>query len=177
MRGRLIFKFLAELHRLDAAATASTDPDGPGPLVSGYDPDFNEPVRVDLNDDGLGEPIRREHRPVRLPCQVEPEVLEELRMLPAGQSPKLRLRLAFHFRDLERLGLVHAATGAPLIQPADRLGALFERQGELVQAFRNPPGLFVTGVRATGFGLGRARPRRNLLLVVFEDRQRAARRR
>lgn len=177
MRGRLIFRFLAELHRLDAAATAGTDPDGPGPLVSGYDPDFKEPVRVDLDDDGLGAPLRKEHLPIRLPCQVEPEVLEELRMLPAGQSPKMQLRLTFHFRDLERLGLVHTVTGAPLIQPGDRLGALYERQGVLVQAFRDPPGLFVTDARATGFGLGHARPRRNLLLVTFEDRQRATRRR
>ena len=72
MRGRLIFPFLAELHRLDTTGTATTDPDGAGPLTSGYDPDFKEPVGVDSNDDGIGESVRIEHPPVRLPCQVAP---------------------------------------------------------------------------------------------------------
>jgi len=62
MRGRLIFPFLAELHRLDTEAMA---PD--------YDPDFKEPVLIDADDDGVAEPFRREHPPVRVPCQVEPE--------------------------------------------------------------------------------------------------------
>ena len=176
MRGRLIFRFQAELYRLDAAAMAATNPDGPGPLTSGYDPDFKEPVLVDLDGDGVGERTRQEHRPVRVPCQVEPEVLEALRVLPAGQSPRVKVELTLHFRDLEHLGLVDATSGAPRIQPGDRLGAIYDRSGQLVQAFRNPPGLFVTQTRASGFGLNRARPRRNLLIVTFEDRQQAARR-
>jgi len=176
MRGRLIFKFLAELRRLNADAMAATDPDGPGPLTSGYDPDFKEPVLMDQDDDGAGERTRQEHRPVLVPCQVEPEVVDALRMLPAGQSPRAKLVLTFHFRNLERLGLVDASTGAPLIQAGDRLGALHDRRGELVQSFRNPPGLYVTETKASGFGLGKARPRRNLLLVTFGDRQQAARR-
>ena len=40
MRGRLIFPFVAELHRLDTAAMATVDPDGAGGLTGGYDPDF-----------------------------------------------------------------------------------------------------------------------------------------
>lgn len=177
MRGRLIYRFLAELHRLDAGAMATVDPDGPGPLTSGLDPDFLEPVRVDRDDDGIGEPGRHERPPVRVPCQVEPEVLEALRMLPGGQSPRGELRLVLHFRDLERLGLVDLATGVALLQPGDRLGALRDRQGALVQAYRDPPGMYVTDTKATGFGLGRARPRRNLLLVTFEARRLAAGRR
>ena len=54
MRGRLIFPFLAELYRLDTRATATTDPDGAGPLTGGYDPDFKEPVLVDRDGDGIG---------------------------------------------------------------------------------------------------------------------------
>ncbi|MDY0004822.1 MAG: hypothetical protein RBU30_26225 [Polyangia bacterium] len=177
MRGRLIYWFVAELHRLDAGAMAALDPDGAGPLASGLDPDFLEPVRVDRDDDGLGETGRMEHTPVQVPCQVEPEVLEALRMLPGGQSSRGELRLVLHFRDLERLGLVDSATGVALVQPGDRLGVLRDRQGGLVQAFRDPPGMYVTETRATGFGLGRARPRRNLLLVTFEARRQAAGRR
>lgn len=174
MRGRLIFPFLAELHRLNTAGTATTDPDDAGPLTSGYDPDFKEPVGVDSNDDGIGEPVRVEHPAVSVPCQVEPKTLEELRMFAAGNSPRSRVELVFHFRDLERLGLVGAPTGDALVHPGDRLGALYDRAGALVQAVRTPPGLYVTEARPIGFGLHRPRPSRNLLLVAFEDRQLAA---
>ena len=41
MRGRPIFVFLAELHRLDASATAAS---------VGYDPDFKEPVLLVMKE-------------------------------------------------------------------------------------------------------------------------------
>lgn len=174
MRGRLIFPFLAELFRLDTAGTANTDPDGAGPLTSSYDPDFKEPVGIDTNDDGIGERIRAEHPAVRIPCQVEPKTFEELRMFAAGNSPRSRVELVFHFRDLERLSLVDAPSGDALVRPGDRLGALHDKAGALVQSVRTPPGLYVTEARPIGFGLHRPRPHRNLLLVAFEDRQLAA---
>ena len=176
MRGRLIFAFLAELHRLDTHATATADPDGTGPLEGGYDPDFKEPVLVDQDDDGIGERIRQEHPAVRVPCQVDTKAFEELRMQASGNTPKSRIDLVFHFKDLERLGLVDAASGDALLRPGDRLGAIHDKAGELVQQVRTPPGLFVTEARPIGFGMNMARPRRNLLLVTFEDRQQGARR-
>lgn len=166
MRGRLIFPFLAEIHRLDTTGT--------GPLTSGYDPDFKEPVGVDSNDDGIGEPVRIEHLGVRVPCQVEPKTFEQLRMFAAGNSPRSRIELVFHFRDLKQLGLVDGPTGEALVRPGDRLGALYDKAGALVQAVRTPPGLYVSEARPIGFGLHRPRPSRNLLLVAFEDRQLAA---
>jgi len=174
MRGRLIFSFLAELFRLDTHAMATVDPDGAGPLETGYDPDFKELVVVDQDDDGIGERRRAEHEPVRVPCQVDTEVFEELRMFPSGNAPRSRIDLIFHFKDLERLGLVDAASGDALVRPGDRLAALYDKAGALVQSVRTPPGLYVTEARPTGFGLNMARPRRNLLLVAFEDRQPAA---
>jgi len=176
MRGRLIFPFLAELCRLDTAAMAAVDPDGPGPLEGGYDPDFKEPVLVDQDDDGIGERVRQEHPPVRVPCQVDTKAFEELRMLASGNAPRSRIDLVFHFKDLERLGLVDAASGDALIRPGDRLAAIRDLCGDLVQEVRTPPGLFVTESRPIGFGLNMARPRRNLLLVTFEDRRQGARR-
>ena len=171
MRGRLIFPFLAELRRLDTAAMAAGDPDGPGPLASGFDLDFKEPALVDRNGDGVAERERVELPPIRVPCQVEPKVFEDLRLLTSGDSPRSDLSLVFHFRDLERLGLVDAATGDALIRPNDRLAGLYDLGGLLVQAIRTPPGLFVTQAQPRGFGLGRGRPHRNLLLVTFEARQ------
>ncbi len=174
MRGGLIFPFLAELHRLDTAATAASDPDAAGPLNGGYDPDFKESVLVDHNDDGLGERVRLEHVPVRVPCQVEPEAFDALRVFASGNAPRSRIDLVLHFRDLERLGLIDESTGDALVRPGDRLGALFDVEGALVQAIRTPPGLHVIEARPLGFGLGRARPQRNLLLVSFGERQLAA---
>jgi hypothetical protein len=74
----------------------------------------------------------------------------------------------FHFRELERRGLVSASTGAALINVNDRLVALYDVRGRLVQAVRTPPGLYATRVEPQAFGLGNAR---NLLFVTFEDRE------
>ncbi|HHH27240.1 MAG TPA: hypothetical protein ENK57_02670 [Polyangiaceae bacterium] len=176
MRGRLIFPFLAELFRLDTQAMATVDPDGPGPLQGGYDADFKEPVLVDQNDDGVGERVGQEHAPARVPCQVDTKAFEELRMFASGNAPRSRIDLVFHFKDLERLGLVDPGTGDALLRPGDRLGAIYDKADALVQQVRTPPGLYVTESRPIGFGLNMARPHRNLLLVTFEDRQPAARR-
>ena len=174
MRGRLIFRFLADVHRLDTSAQALEDPDGAGPITGGYDPDFKEPVLVDLDDDGIGERIRKEHPAVRIPCQVEPDAFDALQEYASGNSPRSRLRLVFHFADLERMGLVDAASGDALVRVGDRLGAIHDLAGELVQAVRTPPGLYVTEAKPIGFGLFMPRPRRNLLLATFEDRETAA---
>lgn len=165
MRGRLIFPFLAELCRLDAEAMATQ--------VPGYDEDFKEPALLDADGDGAGELYRREHPPVRLPCQVEPQTVEALRMTSAGNTPQSSVDLVFHFSDLERLGLLDPRTAEVLVRPGDRLNGLFDTEGHLVWAVRTPPGLYVTESRPAGFGLFRRRPRRNLLLVSFGDRRRA----
>ena len=174
MRGRLIFPFLAELWRLDTRATDVTDPDGPGPLVGGYDPDFKESVLVSRAGTNVGDRVRVEHPPVRIPCQVEPEVFDALREYASGNAPRTRVELVMHFADLERLGLVDAGSGDALVRPGDRLAGLLDTAGALVQAIRTPPGLYVTEARPFGFGLGLRRSRRNLLLVVLNDRQLAA---
>lgn len=171
MRGRLIFPFLAEIARLDTAATASHDP--AGPQESGYDPDFKETVLEDTDSDGLGTDVRKEMEPVRIPAQVEVQAFEALQESFSGNMPDADITLVFHFDDLERLGLVDPSTGEPLIRPNDRLVAIFDKQGSLVQEVRTPPGLYATEVKPTGFGLGHAR---NLLLVSFNDREQGARR-
>lgn len=167
MRGRSIFVFLAELFRLDTLAMAAAD---------GYDPDFKEPVLRDVNDDGIGERTRSEHPPVRIPCQVETKVFEELRMQASGNVPRSRIDLVMHFKDLQRMQLVDATTGDALVRPGDRLGAIYDKAGALMQAIRTPPGLYVTEARPLGFGLNISRPRRNLLLVSFNERPLATRR-
>lgn len=166
MRGRLINPFLAELAQLDTAATGA-DPDGAGPLTSGYDPDFRETVIAPSNT-GRGVDARKEKSPIRIPCQVEVATFEALQAATGGNSPNSRVTLVFHFQDLERMGLVDAASGDALLRINDRLVALYELGGKLVQAIRTPPGLYATEVQPQSFGLGLAR---NLLLVTFEERE------
>ena len=93
-----------------------------------------------------------------------------MRPAPAGHTPRSSFALVFHFRDPEPPGLVAAASRDALIRPSDRVGALSARDGQLVQAVRTPPGLYVAEARPIGFGLHRRRPSRNLLLVSFQDR-------
>jgi hypothetical protein len=64
--------------------------------------------------------------------------------------------LVFHFRDLERLGPVEPNTGDALLRIGDRLVAIRDRRtGDLVQAVRTPPGLYLTEPQPE-FGLGGA---------------------
>ena len=148
MRGRLLFPFVAEIAQLDRAA-------------SRFDPDFKEPL-----------PDGRVEQPVTLPCQVEVAEFETLEESFSGDLPKTALTLVFHFRDLERLGLVEAETGEPRLRVGDRLAALRDRAGKIVQAIRMPPGLFIVELRPVTFGFGLSR---NLLLAVFHDREQGMR--
>jgi len=162
MRGRLIFSFLADIRRLDSRVMA---------LEPGFDEDFKEPALLDLDGDGLDDRLRQELPSVMIPCQVEPHTFEQLQMRAGGDSPRSDLGLLFHFRDLKRLSLVDPSTGSALLRPNDRLAGLYDSQGQLIQAIRTPPGLYIDQAQPRGFGLGRGRPQRNLLLVTFKAQQ------
>jgi hypothetical protein len=171
MRGRLVNPFLADLAQLDTVATAA-DPDGSGALTSGYDADFQETVRI-ASPTGRGHDARREKTLARVPCQVEVQSFGELTEVLTGNSPRAHLVLVFHYRDLERLGLVEPSTGDARLRIGDRLVAIRDYQtGEVVQAIRTPPGLYLTEAQPQSFGLGL---RRNLLLATFNERALGAR--
>jgi hypothetical protein len=67
---------------------------------------------------------------------------------------------------------VDPATGDALLRLNDRLVAIRDMAGNLVQAVRTPPGLYATEVQPQSFGLGRAR---NLAIVTFHERELGAR--
>ncbi len=165
MRGRLLFPFVAEIAQLDRTA-------------SRFDPDFKEPL-----------PDGRVEQTITLPCQVEVGEFETLEEAFSGDLPKTALTLVFHFRDLERQGLIvdapagasarrgakprsSAETGDAKLRVGDRLAALRDRAGNIVQAIQTPPGLFAIEVRPLTFGFGLAR---NLLLAIFHDREQGVR--
>jgi hypothetical protein len=168
MRGRLIFRFYAEIFPFDPSATEHGVPTG------GFDPDFRETIVVGPDTQQIGERLRQEHAALRIPCQIEPESWEALEMFAAGEVPHSRLDLLFHFRHLEALGLVDPISGAAGIRVGDRLAGVLDAAGERVLSVATPPGLYVQEVRPMGFGLHLPRPRRNLLLVTVGERASAA---
>jgi hypothetical protein len=154
MRGRLIFPFNVDYRRLDIAG-------------SSYDHDLMEPATV---DDGsqLGTDGRAEMAQTLIPAQIEDDFFEEVQMVATGDSPDTEYYVVHHFRDLERLGLVDAATGNALApKKGDRLEAVYDKRGVVVFTPPNPPGMYVDEVTPE-MGLGR---RRNLLIVKLVDRE------
>ncbi len=158
MRGRLICPLVAEVARLDTDATAAS---------GGLDPDFRT-TRVTYPG-GVRTSSRKEHDVIRVPAQVELGSWEQQQQQAAGNQPDSRVTLVFHYRDLERLGLVDPVTRKALIRVNDRLVQLLERRTGLpTDAVPIAAGgLYATQVAPGGAGLG---GKRNLLVVTFDDR-------
>lgn len=171
MRGRLINPFVAVLGLLDTVATAA-DPDGAGPETSGYDDIFDEPIVYDDSDETTNERIdARKETQVRVPCQVETAQVDRLDMSFSGDMPDNAIRLVFHFCDLERLGLIDSDNNAT-IKKGDRLIEIRRACNDtLEQTMRTP--IYATHVRPASFGL--SSHRRNLLIVLFEEREKGTR--
>lgn len=170
-RGRLIWPFLADIRRLDTSATAANTGGVPG-VSSGYDPDYREPVKLPgTGDGGPGIAARVEYPSLCIPCQVEIGSFDRRTQSSSGNIPKGRVTCVFHFRDLEEMGLVETATGAPVLRVSDRLAGIYTRDDELVQTHDEVP-LFASEVQPSGFGLrGHLR---NLLIIHFDPRDQGA---
>jgi hypothetical protein len=153
--------------QIDTAAMAA-DPDGAGALTSGYDDEFREPVVVPPLLGSTPGTLVREETMITVPAQFEAGDFEALSMQQTGRSPDSEIKLVMHYKDLERLGLVEAATGRPTLRITDRLHAIHNiRTGVLIELIPDPPGLFCTEVQSRSFGLG---PHRNILLMTFRER-------
>ena len=167
-RGRLLFPFICRIGLLDTVAMAG-DPDGAGPLTSGYDDDFGEPVVIKRNeDDEVGEVLRIENF-IEVPAQIDPKVFDQMTQVLGGTNEDAKIEITCHFKDLERLGFVDD-DGIPKISKGDRLESIWTCRGKLVQRIPDPPGLYVTQVRPAGWGLDLRNPERNLLVITLEDR-------
>lgn len=158
--------------RLDLASM-DVDPDAGGSLTSGYDPDFREAVRV---PDGTqaGRSARAEMPLITIPAQIEDQDWKSLTMEPTGNDPTTTIVLVFHFRDLERLGLVDATTGnatCPIV--GDRLDSILNPRTEQVEQKAPDPGVYCTQAIPRSYGLGAQR--RNLLVCTFAERGKARR--
>ena len=162
-RGRLIFPQLAVIARLNTNKTRANDP--PGSVDEGYDDVFREP----RNFTNAGERDNtRVDDTLTIPCQIEDFQFRELRQLHAGNNPNTRYNLIFHFRDLEKRGLVDPSTGKPLVGTNDRLVEVRDIcTKQTIQKFEN---MYFTEARP-GFGIGSGR---NLLILKVEERETGA---
>ncbi len=163
--GRLMFPFLIEIDQLDLSGTAA-DSDGAGPLTSGYDPIFRE-TRILSSANKLGTSARAENL-IQIPGQFgNPQSMSMLMEAQTGNLSPTEFEILFHYRDIERLGLIETSTGSAKIKVGDRLNAIYQIcDGSLIQKIRNPPGCFITKASPT-FGL---HSRRNLLICTFRSR-------
>lgn len=164
MRGRLVFPFLVEVVQLDTLTT-SIDPDGAGPLTSGYDVDFKEPVRLPPGTGaGPGASALRYKTPVQIPAQIEQGEWLKLKAFFNGDSPDTKIVCVMHFPWLEDNGYVDDE-GNAMIRIGDRMTAIYDEDGVVQATIKDP--VFVTQVQPGSFGLGR---KRNLLFVYFDCR-------
>lgn len=158
-RGRLLQPFVAHLARLDTDATRNFDP-------AGYDDVFRAPTL--RYESGVRIENRQEMATIQLRCQVEMGQWRAQRQAASGETPDTRLTLVFHQAELEQKSLIDPATGDPLIRVNDRLVAIYDVRGNLVQTIaKDQGGLYVVEVQPTAYGLGR---RRNLVVCIFDER-------
>lgn len=158
MHGLNLFRFEAEIARLDTLATADETP--------GYDPIFREP-KVSWGNGSQRTLGRKEAPTVRVRCQVETGAYLAQQMGPMGNAPNSSTTLVFKKRDLAVQGLVDDK-GEPRIQPNDRLVAVRSlRTRRLVLEIRNPPGLFAVESTPSDFGYFHDA---DLVVVRFQER-------
>lgn len=175
-RGRIIWTHLADIYTLDSAET-NKDPDLAGPLTSGYDDVFMEPVRVQESAGEFGAPrgvsARKEKKQAKVPVQIKDDNMEVLQQMVSGPTPGARLTTYIHYRTLEDLGLLDSDK-VPSIFRNCRLDSIYHaRSGELLHRFTTERALYAQEIRPVGWGLSGGRI--NLLMIRFEDREQSDR--
>ena len=158
MRGRLINAFLAEIFRVDSAATAVV-------AGGGYDPEF-QVVRRTRDGSQLGASSRVELPGVMVPAQIMVKAWGGNQPRPTGHEDDFDLSLTLHRMDLERLDLIDPTTGQPMLTMGDRIGGIYRLDGVLVELFPDPPGMFVVETERAGVGMAAfGTPELNLLYL------------
>lgn len=168
MRGRLINPFLLQLAQLDTL-TSNADPDGAGPLTSGFDPDFREPLVFTDGTTGL-----KYKAPIFLPTQVEVNAYEQLVQQNAGNDPNATISFVFHFIDLEQAGMLDD-NGNATIRIGDKAMGIYRYRDEslIMNLGLDGNGLFCTEAQPRSFGLSSGE--RNILVATFASRDKTYR--
>ena len=167
--GRLIFPQIAVIYQLDTVATGA-DPDGAGPLTSGYDHDLGDVIPYDVGSPAVRTSSRREKAPIRVPVQVETEAdrYDVTQQVGQGNTLVREMKLVMHAADLKARGLIDDG-GTPTIRRGDRLAEIrHKKTNALIMSVTLPHGLYVEEVRPCSFGLSGGD--RNLFLVRLSSR-------
>lgn len=165
---------IAVIHRLNPSASKDLQPYSG--QTSGYDKDFKEPIVYD-DQQNIGEGTVRasgriELPAIRVPCQVEPINMENLRQTGVGDMPDSSLQLVVHRMNLEELKLIDTSTREMLLKVNDRVSGieLPGRPGVYTRKFPDP-GLFITEIQPASFGFGPEGY--DLHLLMLSERERA----
>jgi len=161
MRGRLIQIFYAEIMRLDSSAIDSNNE---------YDDVFRQIIPTDSNGDGIGTPVRREMAAIKIPCQIDQGIMDQIQKNELGINLNADIELTFHYEDLENLDLLDPNTNRALIDVGDRLNSIYDINDNLVWQIKTPPGLYITEAKDEGFGIFMVQPTRNLLTVRLGEK-------
>lgn len=166
-KGRLIWPQIAVIYQLDTVATAA-DPDGAGPLTTGYDDDLGDVLPYDAA--GVRTSSRKEKTtPIRLPVQIEPSRFDQTQQIGQGNTVEHEMVLITHFDELRKLDLVDNATGLPKLYRGDRLAEIRHKKTDaLIMSVPLPRGLYIEETRPISFGLSAGD--RNLLLIALSSR-------
>jgi hypothetical protein len=156
MRGRLIRPLLVSFSRIDQSATRDEQNDTlRAPAVS-----------RPFGAGGTRVTGTKYLAAVQIKAQVEITTVAAQHASKAGNVEDYRLAFVLHRRDLERLSLIDATTGKPLLQNGTRVDAIYNLNGTLQRTFADPA-VHVTEVREIGHGLG---GKCNLVMLVTDDR-------
>ena len=153
----LLFPSAIVVSRLSITETRRIDPDGAGPLTSGYDPDFREPYLY--SDSEVAKTTERWEVPIRIPCQVETMGFEELNKVFGGNAPNSRMVFILHNRTLASLDLLprnsQCGYGSRiLLNTGDRIDAIEKAgvPGYVIQSFQEP--LYIHRIDPASWGMG-----------------------
>jgi len=158
----LLFPVQVVISPLSTINTRRVDPDGPaGPLTSGYDEDFREPVAIEEVDPAdaskdIVDVVK--YRPqLRIPCQVEVRDLEKVRQEYGGDAPITNMTFVLHNKDLLRLGLLDTGVQPNCvrgIKTNDRIDAIerLNKPGFIVHPLKEA--LYVVELSSGSWGMG-----------------------
>ena len=159
--GDLLFPEIAVLRFLDTNAQE---------VAGDFDPDYREPRIPDSNANQLGKAVRTEQPEFKIRAQVATITHQRLAQQEHGGAQDTpNLELTFHFRDLDKLGLLES-DGRPKIQIGTRVARIENKAGKVLFDYPLPEGMFITATRHSGHMLGQA----NLWVCTLADRRQAA---
>lgn len=152
MRVPLIRPVVAVVRRLDIDATWDVNP--PGTPTKGYNPILREPILYDHPTTGARTSPRVEGAEIRIPCQLEVQTFERLRMTFDGNAPVTEFVVVMHRIHLDPLGLIDAATGRCVLKARDRIVRIEASpvSTRVVQTFKKE--LYIYEVRPRSHGMG-----------------------